>query len=194
MILSFNQLANRASFGMSFANTPLKTNYVQLKKEIMKKLMIAACLMLGGASLATAQEQSTPQTQSQTSQDQDRGQQISVSELPDGVTAQLESQDYSGWTVGNAYKKTDDSQRELYVVELRQGTETKKVKFDSDGNKIEKGDMHKDEAHKDKSESQNYNDASDKGTESSTETEETESATDESETDQADNSDLQDPQ
>ena len=108
----------------------------------MKKLLLAVCLLFGGATLVSAQDQPSPaQTtpgQATPDQDQDKGQQISVTELPEAVTAKLESQDYSGWTVGNAYKKMDESNMEFYVVELRQGTETKKVKFDKDGNSIEK--------------------------------------------------------
>lgn len=97
--------------------------------------------MFGGATLVSAQEQQQPSTPNQTQtstldQDQDR-QQIAVSELPEAVTAKLESADYSSWTVGNAYKKMDENNMEIYVVELRQGTETKKVKFDRDGNKLE---------------------------------------------------------
>jgi len=102
----------------------------------MKKLMLAVCLMFGGATLVSAQEQ--PAAPTQTTQDQDQGQQISVTELPDAVTAKLESQDYAGWTVGNAYKKMDESNAEIFIVELRQGAETKKVKFDKEGNQIEK--------------------------------------------------------
>lgn len=104
----------------------------------MKKLMLAVCLLFGGATLVSAQrtDQSTP-AQTQPSQDQDR-QQISISQLPDAVTAKLESQDYSGWTIGNAYKKMDEAQGkgEIYIVELKKGTETKKVKFDKDGNEL----------------------------------------------------------
>ena len=108
--------------------------------------------MFGGATLVSAQQdQTSTQTQeSQSMQDQDK-QQITVSELPEAVTAKLESQDYSGWTVGNAYKKTDESNQEIYIVEMKQGTETKKVKFDKEGNQIEKGKH-------DKSESSNYRD------------------------------------
>lgn len=110
-----------------------------LTKETMKKLMLAVCLLFGGATLVSAQrtDQSTTPSQSQSSQDQDR-QQISISQLPDAVTAKLESQDYSGWTIGNAYKKMDDAQGkgEIYIVELKKGTETKKVKFDKDGNEL----------------------------------------------------------
>ncbi len=115
----------------------------------MKKLMLAVCLMFGGAAFVTAQEQdqSTTPTETQPTQDQDR-QEIALSELPDAVTASLESQDYSGWTVGTAYKKTDASKNdmEVYLVELKKGTETKKVKFDKDGNKLDhdkKKDDHK---------------------------------------------------
>lgn len=153
----------------------------------MKKIMLAVCLMFGGATLVAAQDQTTPQSETQTTQDQDR-QQISVSELPEGVTAKLESQDYSGWTVGNAYKKMDDSQNEIYIVEMKQGTETKKVKFDRDGNLIEKHDK----AHKDKADSKNYRDDSD-ATQSSTETEsETDTQTEsDTETEQVDNTGLE---
>ena len=153
----------------------------------MKKLLLAVCLMFGGATLVSAQNEpaTTPapgQTQTTQDQDQDR-QQISVSELPDAVTAKLEGQDYSGWTVGNAYKKMDDANQEMFIVELRQGTETKKVKFDKEGNEIEKG---KDGEKADN----NYRDPSDATQpEQSTETEqsapETESTTDESATEQS---------
>ena len=104
----------------------------------MKKLLLAVCLMFVGATLVSAQVDQTTPGQSQT-QDQDDRQQISVSELPDQVTAKLEGSDYAGWTVGNAYKKMDDNNQEIYIVELRQGTETKKVKFDRDGNEVDKG-------------------------------------------------------
>jgi hypothetical protein len=46
----------------------------------------------------------------------------------------------------------DESNQEMYIVELRQGTETKKVKFDRDGNELEKGKH-------DKADNSNYRDA-----------------------------------
>jgi Protein of unknown function (DUF2874). len=110
----------------------------------MKKVLLAVCLMFGGATLVSAQDDQSA-TQSQTQQDQDQ-QQIAVSELPEAVTAKLEGQDYAGWTVGNAYKKMDDANQEIYIVELRQGTETKKVKFDRDGNQLEKDKKDKSDA------------------------------------------------
>jgi hypothetical protein len=64
-----------------------------LTTEIMKKILLAVCLTFGGASLVVAQDVpgQTP-TQTQTTQDQDQDkdkQQISVSELPESVTAKL---------------------------------------------------------------------------------------------------------
>lgn len=132
--------------------------------------------MFGGASLVVAQDQqsTTPSHTQTTTQDQDQEkQQIAVSELPDAVSAKLESQDFSGWTVGNAYKKMDESNQEMYIVELKQGTETKKVKFDRDGNELEKGKH-------DKADNSNYRDA-----ESTESTPADPSATDESAPDQS---------
>ncbi len=132
--------------------------------------------MFGGASLVVAQDQqsTTPSQTQTTTQDQDQEkQQIAVSELPDAVSAKLESQDFSGWTVGNAYKKMDESNQEMYIVELKQGTETKKVKFDRDGNELEKGKH-------DKADNSNYRDA-----ESTESTPADPSATDESAPDQS---------
>lgn len=126
----------------------------------MKKLLFAFCLMFGAAVAVNAQEtQDTTRTQSDQynqqsddasqdqEQDQDRDkmnkdqdkdmQEISSSELPAAVQASLQGQDYSGWTTGQAYKKDKDGQT-IYAVELTRGNETKKVKFDAQGNKIEK--------------------------------------------------------
>ncbi len=113
----------------------------------MKKVMLAVCLMFGGAALVNAQEKATTPTETQPTQDtqtqpqdQDKdGQEIAISELPEAVTASLESQDYSGWTVGSAYKKTDahHDNMEVFVIELKKGAETKKVKFDKDGSKLD---------------------------------------------------------
>lgn len=123
----------------------------------MKKLLLAVCLMVGGATLVSAQNDpaATPTPSQTQTQDQDDKQQISVSELPDAVTAKLEGQDFTGWTVGTAYKKMDDANQEIYIVELKQGTETKKVKFDKDGNEVEKGKDH------DKADNSNYADPAD---------------------------------
>ena len=108
----------------------------------MKKLMLAASLIFGGAAFANAQaqDQATTPAQTETTQDQDKDrQEVAISELPEAVKTSLESQDFAGWTVGTAYKKTDAAKdnMEIYIVELKRGTETKKVKFDKDGNKLD---------------------------------------------------------
>src|SRR5688572_21127771 len=107
----------------------------------MKKLMLVIGLMFGGIALVNAQEQDTTsttptQTESQTTttQDQDR-QKIEVRELPEAIRTSLETQDYQGWVVSSAYRssQTDASDEtksmELYIVELKNGAETKTVKF-----------------------------------------------------------------
>ncbi len=82
-------------------------------------------------------------TMYQPSQDQDDDrEEISVAELPAQVSAQLESADYSAWTVDKVYKKEKDGQT-FYSVKLKQGNETKKIKFDAQGNKVEDKDKDK---------------------------------------------------
>jgi hypothetical protein len=115
----------------------------------MKKLMLSIGLLLGGVAFVNAQDTTSvkPQIQQSTSQDQQR-KQIQVSDLPDPVKKAIESQDYQGWTVSAAYKSTmadADTQgdaskvgQELYILDLRNGAEIKTVKFDKDGNKLDK--------------------------------------------------------
>ena len=120
----------------------------------MKKLMLAFCLLFAGVAFVNAQD--TTQTQSPTqpameqSGDQDR-QLIQASELPEAVRTSLQSQDFSGWTVSQAYRSThtdandETKSMEAYVVELRNGAETKTVKFDKDGNELENEDQKEDQ-------------------------------------------------
>lgn len=118
----------------------------------MKKLLLSIGLLLGGVAFVNAQDttsvQPQPQQSTTPSQDQQR-EQIQVSDLPDPVKRAIESQDYQGWTVAAAYKSTmSDSGvqgenatkagEEIYILDLRNGAETKTVKFDKDGNKLDK--------------------------------------------------------
>ena len=78
----------------------------------------------------------TGQSADQTSHDQHEysdKDMISASELPQNIREQLQTQDYTGWTVRNAYRKMKDNQT-VYAVELTNGSEKKKVKFDAEGN------------------------------------------------------------
>jgi hypothetical protein len=93
--------------------------------------------------------QSTDQSGVSQDDQEQEGEKIEVSELPAAVQTKLQSTDYQGWVVASARKKmwTDpsDSQataKEVYVIEAKNGSETKKLKFDKDGNEIEH-DQHK---------------------------------------------------
>jgi hypothetical protein len=122
----------------------------------MKKLLFAIAFMTAGSVAVLAQEAQpqpqtaepqteqpqTPPSEAQTapssdyqSQDQDKGQAIATSELPANIQAALQGQDYSGWTVANAYKKDKDG-KTFYMVDLTKDSEKKSIKFDADGNVV----------------------------------------------------------
>jgi hypothetical protein len=108
----------------------------------MKKLMFASLALLGSVALANAQEATpapAPQESNQATevvapapaaQDQDDKTKIKSEELPEAVKKALEAQEYRGWLIDAAYHvKSTDS----YEVELKNGAETKTVKFNKDG-------------------------------------------------------------
>ncbi len=90
--------------------------------------------------------QQDPTQQDPMNQDQDQGEEISIAQLPAAVSEKLQSQDYVGWTVEKAKRKQKDGET-IYAVELRQGNETKKVKFDAQGNEMD--DKNKDNKDRD---------------------------------------------
>lgn len=104
----------------------------------MIKLLFTFLFVCAGAMATLAQDT----TSSKNQKDKDK-QQITVSELPEIIRASLTREDYIGWTVGNAFRK-EKGGKIVYFVELSNGTETKQVKFDADGN-------HLNEKNKDKS-------------------------------------------
>jgi hypothetical protein len=86
------------------------------------------------------------------SQDQEEGEKIEVSELPAAVQTKLQSTDYQGWVVSSARKKmwsdpnnAQSESKEVYVIEAKNGSETKKLKFDKEGNEIEHDKHNKDD-------------------------------------------------
>jgi hypothetical protein len=104
----------------------------------------------------TTDDQSSSTTSDQTGVSQDdqeqEGEKIEVSELPAAVSTKLQGTDYQGWVVVSARKKMwkdpADSQaieKEVYVIEAKNGAETKKLKFDKDGNEIEQDENKKDD-------------------------------------------------
>ncbi|HKZ36928.1 MAG TPA: hypothetical protein VJ184_04705 [Chryseolinea sp.] len=107
----------------------------------MKKLLFASAFALLGSVAVMAQDSTSvsPQTAPATEQSGDQGQAITASELPAPIQTALQGQDYSGWTVASATKKEKDG-KTVYAVELKSGAETKKVKFDADGNMLKEKD------------------------------------------------------
>ena len=112
----------------------------------MKKLMFASLALLGSVALANAQEATPTQESTQATEapapapateavapasaDQDDKTKIKSEELPEAVKKSLEAQEYRGWLIDAAYHvKSTDS----YEVELKNGAETKTVKFDKEG-------------------------------------------------------------
>lgn len=115
----------------------------------------------------TTSNQYRTETQSQypqdtQSQDQNR-QRIQATELPDEVKRTLEGAEYRGWLISGAFKSSADAQQsgmesdttstsagnepsinatgtegeEIYIVELKNGAETKTLRFDNNGQKLE---------------------------------------------------------
>jgi len=105
----------------------------------MKKLALACILSLGSVALIQAQDTTaTPSDRYQTPTQEPKSDYsdkdaISATELPAPIQEKLKGQDYSGWMVSKAFKKEKDG-KIMYAVELKNGSETKKVKFDADGN------------------------------------------------------------
>lgn len=100
--------------------------------------MFASLALLGSVALANAQE-AQPQESNQATeavapapaaQDQEDKTKIKSEELPEAVKKSLEAQEYRGWLIDGAFHvKSTDS----YEVQLKNGAETKTVKFTKDG-------------------------------------------------------------
>ena len=106
--------------------------------------MFASLALLGSVALANAQEATPPQESNKATEavapapetpapaavDQDDKTKIKSEELPEAVKKTLEAQEYRGWLIDAAYHvKSTDS----YEVQLKNGAETKTVKFSKDG-------------------------------------------------------------
>lgn len=105
------------------------------------------------------------QTQYPTMQDNQDRERINSRDLPDAIKRSLEGQEYRGWLVNAVYKTKGTSMdnqsqsdttsvaqqgdttsvsgntgayaQEAYVVELKNGAQTKTVRFDKDGKKLD---------------------------------------------------------
>jgi hypothetical protein len=101
----------------------------------MKKLMFAFAAMLGSVAFVSAQDGSNNIVKApETAVNQDEKVKIKSEELPAPVKKALETQDYRGWLIDSAFKY---AATETYEVHLKNGAETKIVKFDKDGKKVD---------------------------------------------------------
>lgn len=102
------------------------------------------------------QNQQYPTMQQDDQQDRER---INSRDLPDAVKRSLEGQEFRGWLINAAYKTRgvssdpadieDDQdttgleqqqsgmEEEVYVVELKNGAQTKTIRFSKDGEKLD---------------------------------------------------------
>jgi hypothetical protein len=145
----------------------MNAKYVQLNRIVtMKKLTLAFCLLVGGIFAANAQDTTSTQqqqypTQGAQSSDQDGREKINSRDLPDAVKRSLEGTEYRGWLINSAYKmklnagdlnqdtvsqtdstgvakpETEGFGSEVFVVELKNGAQTKTVRFDKDGKPLD---------------------------------------------------------
>ena len=95
--------------------------------------MFASLALLGSVAFVNAQDASTPApapAATAAPDDQEDKAKIKSEELPEAVKKALEAQEYRGWLINGAthVKSTD-----TYEVELKNGAETKMVKFSKDG-------------------------------------------------------------
>ncbi len=104
----------------------------------MKKALFIAAVMIGSAAAVNAQDStaittSTTTTVTTVSTDQDGYASIKTEELPDAVKQALGSPSYKGWIINSA---SYNEKKEEYLVELKNGADVKKVKFDKDGKQL----------------------------------------------------------
>jgi hypothetical protein len=108
----------------------------------MKKIMFALFAMVGSVAAVNAQSSdtnaatttTTSTTTSTTVAEQEGKTKIKSEELPEAVKKSLEATEFKGWLINTAYQ---DSKSGGYEVELKNGAETKTVKFDKDGKKVD---------------------------------------------------------
>jgi hypothetical protein len=107
----------------------------------MKKVLFASLFVAGTIVAANAQEaaqdsaatSTTTTTTVTSSVEQDGYVSIKADELPDAVKKSLETQDFKGWIINAASYNEKEGK---YLVELKNGADTKKVKFDKEGKEL----------------------------------------------------------
>lgn len=141
----------------------------------MKKLLFAFSFVCAGVMTAAAQDttsvdQQNQQYQTMQQNDQQDRERINSRDLPDAVKRSLEGQEFRGWLINAAYKTTGmqedagnmeqqqgdttavqgqpqqgNEEEEIYVVELKNGAQTKTVRFTKDGERLDDTGMEHDQ-------------------------------------------------
>ncbi len=106
----------------------------------MKKVLLSAitfCLL----STATVFAQEAGQEQPAADVLHSMKTEVAIQELPEAVLNTLSGEEYQEWTPTTSYVVVDETETEVYAVELQKEEETKSVMFDAQGNKIESEDI-----------------------------------------------------
>lgn len=101
----------------------------------MKKVLFVLSLVAGVASAnaqITASATANPSDATVTTNQEDKVK-IKAEELPQTVKTTLEGDEYRGWLINTAYHHKG---KDVYEVELKNGAETKTIKFDKEGKKV----------------------------------------------------------
>jgi hypothetical protein len=135
-----------------------------MKKLTLAFCLLVGGIFAANAQDTTSvdKQQQYPTQGAQASQQDDR-EKINSRDLPDAVKRSLEGTEYRGWLINSAYKmkgvtsgdmnqdsvtnqtdsaavskpETDALNAEVFVVELKNGAQTKTVRFDKDGNALD---------------------------------------------------------
>jgi hypothetical protein len=102
----------------------------------MKKVMFAlvASFISGAAVYAQSQPVTPTPSNAAVAVEQEQKVKIKSEELPEAVKKSLEAQEYKGWLINAAYHTAST---DTYTVELKNGAETKTIKFNKDGKKVD---------------------------------------------------------
>lgn len=110
----------------------------------MKNLIIAGLVMfLGAFSTQTFAQKEMTSSNKMEMQDDKNKTSIAVSELPAQVRSALASDAYAGWEATEAWKITKEDGVVYYKVNATKGSARTALKFDANGNVVDKKDKEK---------------------------------------------------
>jgi hypothetical protein len=114
------------------------TNNLNQTKRIMKKLIVSA-FALTLVSFASVQAGNFTTTTNVTNTEITSQEKVSVKaeNLPDGVKNTIKSDAFEGWKVVSAFLITNTDKTQYYELNVKNGSETARVKLDKDGNNVE---------------------------------------------------------